>query len=347
MTQASSTINFRKYLKWFWIFVLSPFALIFLVIFCASFGLFGKLPDTTQLENPISNIATEVISADGKVIGKFYLENRTNVKYNHLSPFLVDALIATEDVRFRDHSGVDFRGLVRVFFRTFIGGDQSGGGGSTLSQQLAKMLFSDKPSGKLERATQKIKEWIIAARLEKQYTKDEIMAMYLNKFDFLNQAVGIESAAKIYFNTTPDSLRLEQAAMLIGMAKNPALFNPLRRQDTTLHRRNVVMMQMVNYGFLTKEKYDSLKTLPLGLDYQPESHNEGIATYFREYLRDNFLKKWVEANPKPDGTKYDIYKDGLKIYTTIDSRLQNYADMSAAEHMKNLQAKLEKVEGKK
>jgi len=342
MTNKSSQINFKKYLRWFWILVLCPFVFIFLLLFLASFGVFGKLPETIQLENPISNTATEVISSDGKVIGKFYSENRTNVTFNHFSPYLVDALVATEDARFYSHSGIDFKALVRA-----IVGRGKDGGGSTLTQQLAKMLFSDRPSSKLERLSQKIKEWIIATRLEKKYTKEEIMAMYLNKFDFLNQAVGIQSAAKIYFNTTPDSLNLQQAAMLVGMAKNPALFNPLRRMDTTLHRRNVVMMQMVNYGFLTKEKYDSLKTLPLGLDYQPESHNEGIATYFREYLRDNFLKKWVEANPKADGSKYDIYRDGLKIYTTIDSRLQKHAEQAVMEHMKSLQQKFEKLEGKK
>lgn len=338
----NTNINFKRYIRWFWIFSLSPFLMIFLLVLLASFGLFGSLPKVEELENPVSNVATEVISADGKVIGKFYAENRTNVKYSQLSPFLIDALIATEDARFHDHSGVDFKALMRAIL-----GRGKEGGGSTLTQQLAKMLFSNKPSSKLERLSQKVKEWIIATRLEKKYTKEEIMAMYLNKFDFLNQAVGIQSAAKIYFNTTPDSLKIEQAAMLVGMAKNPSLFNPLKRADTTQHRRNVVMMQMVNYGYLTKQKYDSLKTLPLGLDYQPESHNEGMATYFREYLRDNFLKKWVEENPKPDGTKYNIYKDGLKIYTTIDSRLQKYAELAVQEHMKKLQKKFEEKEGKR
>ncbi|MEW6468617.1 MAG: transglycosylase domain-containing protein [Bacteroidota bacterium] len=341
MTQPSQ-INFRKYIRWFWTLVFSPFILLGLLLLLALGGCFGELPDPAQLENPISNIATEVISSDGKVIGKFYAENRTNTRFENLSSNLVNALVATEDARYYDHSGVDLKALVRAVVKA--GKD---GGGSTLTQQLAKMLFSDKPSGKLERLTQKIKEWIIATRLEKRYTKQEIMAMYLNKFDFLNQAVGIQSAAKIYFNTTPDSLNILQAAMLVGMAKNPALFNPLRRPDTTLHRRNVVMKQMVIYGYLAQEKYDSLKTLPLGLNYQPESHNEGLATYFREYLRDKFLKKWAEENKKPDGSAYDIYRDGLKIYVTIDSRMQKYAEQAVSEHMKSLQKKFVEKEKKR
>ena len=330
----------KKYLRVFWTLVFAPFVLIFLIVFMVSMEWFGELPKIEDLQNPQINLATEIISSDGKILGKYYAENRVNVKYKDLSPYLINALIATEDARFVDHSGIDFRGLFRVFFRTVIGGDQSGGGGSTLSQQLAKMLFPrEKNQSKIRLAMRKIKEWIIAARLEKQYTKEEILTMYINKFDFINLAVGIKSASKIYFNTTPDSLKIEQAAMLVGMCKNPSLFNPLRRADTTIHRRNVVMRQLVKYEYLSEEKYDSLKLLPLGINFQQEDHNLGLAPYVREYLRDNFMKKWCEENPKPDGTAYDVYRDGLKIYTTIDSRMQRYAEQAMELHMKEVQQK--------
>ncbi|MBI3501920.1 MAG: transglycosylase domain-containing protein [Bacteroidetes bacterium] len=328
----------KKYLRIFWALVIVPFLLIFLLVWMVSMEWFGKLPSTNELLNPQTNLATEIISSDGKILGKYYAENRVNVKYRDLSPSLVNGLIATEDARFYDHSGVDLRGLFRVLFRTVIGGEESSGGGSTLSQQLAKMLFPrEKNQSKIKLVARKIKEWIIAARLEKQYTKEEILTMYINKFDFINLAVGIKSASKIYFNTTPDSLKTEQAAMLVGMCKNPALFNPQRRADTTLQRRNVVMAQMVKYGYLSEQKFDSLKKLPLGLNFQPEDHNLGIAPYFREYLRDDFMRKWIDENPKPDGTKYDVYRDGLKIYTTIDSRMQQYAERAMEEHMKEIQ----------
>jgi penicillin-binding protein 1A len=340
--------NFKKLIRWFWILILSPFASLFLLIWLTSLGMFGELPDTEQLENPINNLATEVFSSDGKILGKFYAENRTNVKFKQLSPYLVNALVATEDARFFEHSGVDLRGLFRVLFVTVLGGDQSGGGGSTITQQLAKMLFhGERPKGKLSRAMQKIKEWIIATRLERQYTKEEIIAMYLNKFDFLNLAVGIESASKIYFDKMPDSLNLQESAMLVGMAKNPSLFNPIRRGDTTMHRRNVVMMQMVKYGYLKKEEYNLVKTKPLELNFKPESHNEGLATYFREHLRDVFLKKWIAENPKPDGKLYDVYRDGLKIYTTIDSRMQRYAEEAVKQQMTQLQERFVKAESKR
>jgi penicillin-binding protein 1A len=341
---AADGSNNRKYLKIFWWLVVSPVALLLLIILLVSFGAFGDLPSIEELQNPKSNLASVVYSSDMKVLGKYYAENRTPVRYKDLDTNLVSALVATEDARFYDHSGVDARGLGRVVFRTVLGGDQTGGGGSTISQQLAKMLFPrQENTSKLGMIFRKIKEWIIATRLEKQYTKEEIIAMYLNKFDFLNNAVGIQSASQIYFNTTPDSLKIEQAAMLIGMAKNPAIFNPVSSQqwkrDTTLHRRNVVMYQMVQYGYLTRQAYDSLKQLPIKLTFRPEDHNKGLATYFREYLRDNFLARWVKEHPKPDGTYYDIYRDGLKIYTTIDSRMQKYAEEAVTEHMRSLQDK--------
>ncbi|HEY4799262.1 MAG TPA: transglycosylase domain-containing protein, partial [Bacteroidia bacterium] len=328
----------KKYLLIFWALFFSPFLLIFLVVFSVSMGWFGPLPDVKDLQNPRMNLATEIISSDGKILGKYYAENRVNVKYKELSPFLVNGLIATEDARFHEHSGIDLRGLFRVLFRTVIGGDQSGGGGSTLSQQLAKMLFPrEKNQSKIKLAMRKIKEWIISAQLERQYTKEEILTMYLNKFDFVNLAVGIKSASKIYFNSTTDTLKIEQSAMLVGMCKNPALFNPMRRPDTTFQRRNVVLGQMVKYGYLSQQKFDSLKKIPLGINFQPEDHNLGLAPYLREFLRDDFMKKWCDENPKPDGTKYDVYRDGLKIYTTIDSRMQRYAEQGMEEHMKEIQ----------
>src|ERR1019366_1029500 len=263
----------RNYLLIFWALVFVPFLLIFAIVFMVSMGWFGELPNVAELQNPKLNLATEIISSDGKILGKYYAENRVNVKYKELSPYLVNGLVATEDARFYDHSGVDLRGLFRVFFRTVIGGDQSGGGGSTLSQQLAKMLFPrEKKQSKVRLTMRKIKEWIIAARLEQQYTKEEILTMYINKFDFVNLAVGIKSASKIYFNTTPDSLKVEQAAMLVGMCKNPALFNPQRRPDTTLQRRNVVLSQMEKYKYISQHQYDSLKKLPLSINFQPEDH---------------------------------------------------------------------------
>ncbi|MEK6615999.1 MAG: transglycosylase domain-containing protein, partial [Bacteroidota bacterium] len=330
----------KKYLHIFWALVFAPFVFIFLLVFMVSMEWFGDLPKIEDLQNPRINLATEIISSDGKILGKYYAENRVNVKYKDLSPYLVNGLIATEDARFADHSGIDLRGLFRVFFRTVIGGDQSGGGGSTLSQQLAKMLFPrEKNQSMIRLAMRKIKEWIIAARLEKQYTKEEILTMYINKFDFINLAVGIKSASKIYFNTTPDSLKIEQAAMLVGICKNPSLFNPLRRADIVMQRRNVVMNQMVKYDYLSKQQYDSLKQLPLGINFQQENHNLGLAPYLREYLRDNFMKKWCAENPKPDGTQYDVYRDGLKIYTTIDSRMQRYGEQAMEQHIKDIQPK--------
>ncbi len=339
--------RFRKKVRIFWLVFVFPIFCLILLILLVALGAFGSLPGFEELENPRSNLASEIYSGDGKVIGKYYAENRTNIRYRDLDSNMVHALVATEDARFYKHSGVDGRGLLRVLGRTVLGGDQSGGGGSTITQQLAKMLFGRQKNHGLGLIVQKFKEWVIAARLERHYTKEEIIAMYLNRFDFLYNAVGVKSAAKIYFNTTPASLRPEQSAMLIGMAKNPALFNPKRRIDTTQHRRNVVMSQMVKYGYLSQQKYDSLKKIPIALDFQPEEHYEGIATYFREFLRNEFLKKWVDENPKPDGKKYDIYRDGLRIYTTVDSRMQKYAEEAVEEHMKNLQQKFERSEGKR
>jgi len=326
-----------KFVKWLWILFLSPVLIIFVLIILITMGTFGSLPKVDELMNPKNNLATIVYSGDMKILGKYYSENRVNVGFSELDPDLVNALVATEDARFYDHSGVDVKALGRSASGIFTGGSR--GGGSTITQQLAKMMFPrNEKLSKPGLVIRKMKEWVIATRLEKLYTKDEIMALYLNKFDFLNLAVGIKSASQIYFGRTQDSLRIEQAAMLIGMAKNPALFNPVRHPDTTMHRRNVVLNQMVKYGYLTKEKYDSLKVLPLGLNFHREDHNDGLATYFREYLRDNFLKAWCEKHINPETDKpYDIYKDGLKIYTTIDSRMQQHAEEAVFEHMQDLQ----------
>lgn len=324
----------RKYIYWFWMFSLFPiFAVIILI---TSVRYFSELPDTLALQNPQTNLASEVYSSDLKVIGKYYAENRTNVKFREISPNVINALIATEDARFFGHSGVDVRALGRAVFGVLIG-RKAAGGGSTLTQQLAKMLFPRERLSKPELVIRKMKEWIIAVKLEREYTKQEIMALYLNKFDFINSAVGIKSAAQIYFDSSPDSLKIEQAAMLVGMAKNPSLYNPNRFIDRSKGRRNTVLNQMYKYDYITEEQCDSLKALPLTLSFRRENHNDGLAPYFREYLRDVFLKNWCDENRKPDGTKYNIYRDGLKIYTTIDSRMQGYAEEAVTEHLSSLQ----------
>ena len=336
--KAGSENKFKKYIRIFWILLLLPAVFMLSLVWLVSIGTFGELPGFKELENPKNNLASVVYSSDGKVLGKYYAENRITVKYQELSPYLVSALVATEDARFYDHSGVDARGLGRVFVRTIIGGDQTGGGGSTLSQQLAKMLFPrEAKQNKFKMAVRKIKEWVIASRLERQYTKEEILTMYLNKFDFIHTAVGIRSAASVYFGTTPDSLKVEQAAMLVGMAQNPSKWDPQNRPKQALIRRNIVLHQMVKYNYLKQAQYDSLKELPLVLNYHPEDHNEGSATYFREYLRDNFLAEWLKKNKKPDGTEYNLYRDGLKVYTTLNSRMQRYAEEAVHEHMQELQ----------
>ncbi|MBI3519208.1 MAG: transglycosylase domain-containing protein [Bacteroidetes bacterium] len=326
-----------KYIRLTWLLVWLPFLLIFLLVSFISLEIFVDLPSVQELQNPKSNLATVIYSSDMKTLGKYYAENRVNVKYYELDQDLVNALIATEDARFRDHSGVDLKALGRAVFGAMTGSSSSGGG-STLSQQLAKMMFPREKLSKFQTVIRKLKEWVIAARLEKNYTKDEILAMYLNKFDFLHLAVGVKSAAQIYFNRNQDSLEIQQAAMLIGMAKNPSLFDPIKRNEATLQRRNVVMNQMVKYGYLSKEKYDSLKKLPLGIIYHPEDHNDGLAPYFREYLREYFLKDWCSKHINPETNKpYNIYKDGLRIFTTIDSRMQQYAEEAVNEHMTDLQ----------
>ena len=338
------TNNYKKFIIWFWILFAGP--VVGLLLFVTGVILFSDLPNTEELQNPKTLLATEVYSCDMKVLGKYYAENRTNVKFNEISPNVVNALIATEDARYFDHSGVDIYSLGRAISGPLLGRSNTGGG-STITQQLAKMLFPREDLHGFSLILRKIKEWVIAVKLEREYTKEEIIAMYLNKFDYVNNAVGIKSAAEIYFGTTPDSLRQEQAAVLVGMAKNPAYFNPNRYHDRSEGRRNTVLQQMLKYKYLTKTQCDSLQKIPLQLSFHPENHNEGLAPYLREYIRDVFLKKWAEENPKPDGTKYDVYRDGLKIYTTIDSRMQRYAEEAVKEHLTELQASFNKELKKK
>jgi len=327
------TAGFKKYIKWFWGIVIGGFASILLLFLLASWGVFGALPTFEELENPQNNLATEIISSDGKTLGKYAYENRTPIKFKELPENLVLALIATEDERFYEHSGIDFRSLARAISKF-----GKGGGASTITQQLAKNLFTKRASGNTaKRILQKIKEWVVSIKLERQYTKQEIIAMYLNNYDFLNQAVGIRSAARIYFGKEPNELKTEESAMLVGMLKNSSYFNPLRRKKLVHQRRNVVLKQMEKNAFLTTQQKDSLQKIPLEINYTPESHSDGYATYFREYLRE-YLKQWVKTNPKANGEEYNIYADGLKVYVTIDSRMQKYAEEAVKEHVSNLQS---------
>ena len=325
------TTSFKKYIKWFWGLVLAGFMFILLLFLYTAWDPFEVLPSFEELENPQTNLATEVISIDGKTIGKYATENRTAIHFKELPINLVNALVATEDERFYEHSGIDFKGTARAVLKP------GSGGASTITQQLAKMLFTGRASKNiLKRVLQKAKEWVVATKLERQYTKDEIIAMYLNKYDFLNQAVGIRSAARIYFGKEPKELDINQSAMLIGMLKNSSYFNPLRREAKVKQRRNVVLKQMTRSAFITETEKDSLQNLALGLDIHKESHKDGSATYFRGHLQ-KLMRTWVQEHPKPNGEQYNIFEDGLKIYVTIDSRMQKYAEEAIDEHMSNLQ----------
>jgi len=315
--------------------IFSPFIGLFSIIYLTSIGVFGSLPTFEQLENPKNNLATEIIAEDGVLLGKYFFENRSTATYYELPTNLINALISTEDIRYKSHSGIDVRSLARAVIG-LIFGEESSGGASTITQQLAKMLFTEKPSTGIERVMQKFKEWVIAIRLEKQYTKDEILTMYLNRFDWVNNAVGIKSAAQVYFNKKPEDLITEESAMLVGMLKNPALYNPNRRIELTKERRNVVLYQMCKYKFISDSLYSKLKEEPIRLDFKRASHNEGLAPYFREYLRSE-LKKWCALHLKPDGTPYNLYTDGLKIHTTINSRMQAFAEQGLKKHIELLQ----------
>ncbi len=333
----TKTDGVKRHIKTFWILFLSGVSLILLMFLFASWGLFGELPDETSLENPEKNLATEIISTDGKTIGKFYKENRTPIHFSELPEHLINALIATEDVRFYDHSGIDAIGTLRAV--AFLG---TRGGASTITQQLAKLFFTENASKNIaERILQKSKEWVIATRLEERYTKEEIITMYFNEYDFLNQAIGIESAASIYFDKTPKDLTIAESAILVGMFKNSSLYNPIRNPIGVRNRRNVVLSQMAKYEFITEELKDSLQATELEIHFTPQGHDEGIATYFREYTR-KFMHDWIKENPKTDGSQYDIYSDGLKIFTTIDSKMQEYAENAVKGHMPRLQKEFDR-----
>ena len=342
-------------------------------------GYIGYMPPVEGLLNPEDRFASRLFTSDGVEMGRFYQSrnNRVYADYSEISPNVINALIATEDERFMQHSGIDIMALSRVLLKTILLRQKNAGGGSTITQQLAKQLYSPESDGLMDRFIQKPVEWAIAVKLERYYTKEEIIKMYLNQFDFLNNAVGIKTAAHVYFNTTPDSLKIEQAAMLVGMAKNPSLYNPVRadRKDAAVGRRNVVLQQMLKADLITEAECDSLCALPLEVKFTKVDHKDGIAPYFREAVRlmmqakeprrgdypdwdqqrfvddsiqwaTNPLYGWVEKNPKPDGTKYNIYTDGLRIYTSIDSRMQKYAEEAVIDHLKNtLQPQFDREKG--
>ena len=347
----------RRAVRIFWIVITAPFALLLVLLGLTALGAFGKLPTFEELENPKSNVASEIISEDGKMLRTFYIENRTFVGYDQLTPDLIAALVSTEDVRFYGHSGIDYVSLARVALRT-IGLGQAQGGGSTITQQLAKNLF--KRQGWI--VTDKLKEWITAIKLEYNYTKEEILAMYLNTVFYGSGAYGIKSAAHTFFNKTPGELNLQECATLVGVVNAQTRYNPVGNYDNSIRRRNTVMRRMEHVGYITGAQYDSLAALPIELDHQPISHNEGTGTYLAEMLRKTMtasepkkgdypndwdyrqalrrwetdgLYGWVHKNKKADGTPYDIYRDGLKIYTTINSSMQRYAEEAVEERLKN------------
>lgn len=356
----NSPVDLKTWQKRFWRTFAGLFVFVILLFTAISFGLLGFMPSFEELENPKSNLASEVISADQELLGKFYIENRSNIHYADLSPNLVNAIIATEDSRFEKHSGIDVRALFRVTLGLVTGTNR--GGGSTITQQLAKNLFPRKENRLfIETFFIKLKEWVTAIKLERNYTKEEIIAMYFNTVDFGSNSFGIKSAAKTFFNKQPKDLTIEESAMLVGMLKAPSRFSPVRNPERAMKRREVVLHQMQKYDYLTEAQYDSLRVIPLDMsNYKMQDHNSGEATYFREYLRqimsatkpvrkkyidkiiyaddslqwaNNPLYGWIEKNPKPDGTKYNLYKDGLRIYTTINSRMQLYAEEAVTEHL--------------
>lgn len=359
-----STIMRKKLIITLWSAILATTMFVAILFVMIWNGWIGYMPDMEELQNPIDRYATQIYSADGKILGTWNMdkENRVHIDFNKISVQLVQALVATEDVRFYDHSGVDFIALSRAIVKRGILGQQSAGGGSTLTQQLAKQLYSGKAHSTFERLMQKPIEWVIAIKLERYFTKEEIVTMYLNQFDFLHNAVGIKNAANTYFSKEPSELNLQESAMLIGLCKNPSYFNPVRHEQRCTDRRNVVLGQMLKAGYINKEQYDSTATKPIELRFHRADHKDGSATYLREFLRrymmaskpvrSNYpswqkvqyvidsiaweqdpLYGWCNKNTKKDGTPYNIYKDGLKVFTTIDSRMQQYAEESVYAHV--------------
>ena len=324
---------YKIYIKWMWRLFFMGIVGLFLLFGGAALEWYGPMPDLQQLENPRTNLATQIISSDGEILGKYYLDdNRTPITYEELPQNMVQALIATEDERFYEHAGIDWRGTLRAF--AYLG---KRGGASTITQQLARQIFVGVRSrNKIKAVLQKAQEWVIAVQLEQRYTKNEILSLYLNKYDFGYQADGVRSAAKIFFNKTPQTLSIEESATLVGMLKNSSLYNPIRRPERVKERRNIVFQQMVRNELITQKEKDSLSQLPITIRYTPESHREGLATYFRAYLKE-FMDDWIAENPKPDGNKHSLYRDGLRIFTTIDSRMQAMGEAAVDAHMKNLQ----------
>ena len=361
MAKKLLSIPRKKIIRILWWVIAFPFALLFLLIILISVGVFGPMPSFAELENPKSMLATEIISADGALLGTFHIENRSFTSYEELSRNLVDALVATEDVRFHDHSGVDFRSLMRVIVKTIGGGDRRSGGGSTITQQLALNLYSEREANIVKRSIQKLKEWITAVKLERNYTKEEIIAMYFNTVPFGSNAFGIRSAAQTFFDKIPADLNIQESALLVGLVNGPTWYSPVRNPERALDRRNRVISQMHKYGYITQQQRDSISAIPIDMSkYSMQDHNSGIAPHFREMIkRTMYAKKpdrskynslydfsvdslmwakdplygWCAKNPKADGTTYNLDRDGLRIYTTINARMQQYAEEAVTEHL--------------
>lgn len=333
----TKTNKFKKYIKVMWgtYFCFLLAVIVFFVLL--SLGVLGFMPTFEQLENPKANLATEVYSDSGELIGYIGIQNRSNVTFKDISPNLINALVATEDARFYEHSGIDLRSLLRVLTKTVLGGDKSSGGGSTLTQQLAKNLFPREKKSTLGTVFAKLKEWVVAVKLERNYSKEEILSMYLNTVDYGSNAYGIKAASHIFFSKKPSELEVEEAAVLVGLLKAPTAYSPVRNPENANRRRNVVLSQMQKYGYISEVEYKEKSSNPIKLHYNPQSHDEGIATYFREMLR-NYMKEWCKTHYKANGENYDVHKDGLKIYTTINYKMQKYAEEAVKEHFASLQS---------
>lgn len=333
----TKTNKFKKYIKVMWgtYFCFLLAVIVFFVLL--SLGVLGFMPTFEQLENPKANLATEVYSDSGELIGYIGIQNRSNVTFKDISPNLINALVATEDARFYEHSGIDLRSLLRVLTKTVLGGDRSSGGGSTLTQQLAKNLFPREKKSTLGTVFAKLKEWVVAVKLERNYSKEEILSMYLNTVDYGSNAYGIKAASHIFFSKKPSKLEVEEAAVLVGLLKAPTAYSPVRNPENANRRRNVVLSQMQKYGYISEVEYKEKSSNPIKLHYNPQSHDEGIATYFREMLR-NYMKEWCKTHYKANGENYDVHKDGLKIYTTINYKMQKYAEEAVKEHFASLQS---------
>ncbi|MBQ7985193.1 MAG: penicillin-binding protein [Bacteroidales bacterium] len=325
-----------KYVKLMWAVYGAFLALVVLFFMILSFGWLGFMPSFEQLENPDSNLASEVLSDDGTLLGYIGIQNRTNVDYKDLPESLINALKATEDVRFEKHSGIDSRSLFRVLFKTVIGRQQSSGGGSTITQQLAKNLFPREKKSKFSTPYYKLKEWIVAVKLERRYSKQEIISMYLNTVDFGSNSFGIKTASYTFFGKIPQELQLEESAVLVGLLKAPTTYNPVRHPDKSTERRNTVLSQMYKYDFIDKDTYDKAAAKQLVTHYHPQTQDEGVATYFREKVR-QYMNKWCKTHYKPNGEPYDVYRDGLKIYTTLNYDMQTNAESAVKEHFTELQ----------